>query len=78
MESLLEEIKRKLEEAEANQTKSAMLCVMMIVHGEELSKEDPHEIAKALGLSVSWSTLIRGYLKARVLLLEEGYQIKRN
>ena len=76
-DELFEEIKSKLIEAEADQSKSAMLAAQMIIHAKQLALIDVREITLKLGLKYSWHTEIRKNLKARFLMLEQGYEVTK-
>ncbi len=76
-QELLEHIKKKLTEAEIDQNKSAMLAAQVIIHGKQLAAIDIHRITLALDLKYSWHTEIRKNLKARFLMIEDGYEVEK-
>jgi len=52
-----------------------MPAAQVIIHADKLALIDVHMITLKLGLKYSWHTEIRKCLKARYLMLEEGYEV---
>jgi hypothetical protein len=72
---MIEEIKRKIEQAEQEQKKLATFHLEILLHAEELSGYDPKQLCEDLGLPAPYATEFRQMLALSRLLQERSLSI---